>query len=143
MVAVDDDGAQGPQHAAADGVEHLQRAAREMIAAARSFLDAVEQVVEDNEALRDASSSVSDLVATVVESVRPGGRTVPWADEDQPPSSRSDWTAAAQGSATSSADVVAGPERERVDAETEEWARPLVDDAAPRRPSRVRRIAVD
>ena len=36
----------------AEGVEHLQRAAREMVAAARSFLDAIEKVVEDRDALR-------------------------------------------------------------------------------------------
>jgi len=39
-----------------EGVEHLQRAAHEMIAAARTFLDVVEEVVGDNAAV----SAVAD-----------------------------------------------------------------------------------
>jgi len=48
-----------------DGVEHLQTAAREMIAAARSFLDVVEDVVGDHAAvssLAEALGSFSHLV---------------------------------------------------------------------------------
>jgi hypothetical protein len=46
----------------ADGVEHLQRAAREMIKAARSFLDLVEEVVEDPDRITEAASSVTEMV---------------------------------------------------------------------------------
>ena len=46
----------------AEGVDHLQRAARELLAAARSFLDVVEQVVEDDERLAGAASSIVELV---------------------------------------------------------------------------------
>ena len=64
--ATPDDRSTGPGAGAADGeaddarvaegVEHLQRAAREMIAAARTFLDVVEDVVGDNAAV----ASVAD-----------------------------------------------------------------------------------
>ena len=58
-------GAQGPHDSGpelAEGIDHLQRAARELVAAARSFLDVVEQVVEDDERLSGAASSIADLV---------------------------------------------------------------------------------
>ncbi len=61
----DDTGAEDPQHSGpelSEGVEHLQRAARELVAAARSFLDVVEQVVEDDERLSGAASSIAELV---------------------------------------------------------------------------------
>jgi hypothetical protein len=41
----------------ADGVEHLQRAAHEMIAAARTFLDVVEDVVGDNAAVASVAEA--------------------------------------------------------------------------------------
>lgn len=44
-----------------DGVEHLQAAASEMIAAGRAFLDAVEDVVRD----RDAVASVVDAFGSI------------------------------------------------------------------------------
>jgi hypothetical protein len=47
--------------AGSEGIEHLQAAANEMIAAARSFLDAVEGVVHD----RDAVASVVDTLSSV------------------------------------------------------------------------------
>lgn len=43
---------------AADGVEHLQRAAGELIAAARSFLDAAEDLVEDRDLLAETVGAV-------------------------------------------------------------------------------------
>jgi hypothetical protein len=46
----------------ADGVEHLQAAARELLLAARSFLDVVEEVVEDRDRLAGAASGVIDLL---------------------------------------------------------------------------------
>lgn len=48
-----------------DGVAHLQAAAREMIAAARAFLDVAEEVVEDpkaGEALLESLSAVARRV---------------------------------------------------------------------------------
>lgn len=46
----------------ADGVEHLQAAARELVAAARSFLDVVEDVVEDPERFQGAARGVVSLL---------------------------------------------------------------------------------
>lgn len=46
----------------ADGVEHLQTAARELVAAARSFLDVVEKVVEDDQRMSGAAASFADLL---------------------------------------------------------------------------------
>ena len=69
--------------AGAEGVEHLQRAAREMVAAARSFLDAIEGVVEDRDALKEVSSTVVGLAATVGDAIGDavrGGRPAPWVD---------------------------------------------------------------
>ena len=57
----------------AQGVEHLQSAARELLKAARSFLDVVEDVVEDPEKLTGAASGLTDLVAAVF-----GRRPQPW-----------------------------------------------------------------
>ena len=47
-----------------DAVEHLQAAAGEMIAAARSFIDALEGVVHD----RDAVSSVVETFSSMAQS---------------------------------------------------------------------------
>jgi hypothetical protein len=54
MPAGDDDGL-------ARGVEHLQAAATELIAAARAFLDAAEEVVADPDRLRSMAEVVGDL----------------------------------------------------------------------------------
>ena len=47
----------------AEAIDHLQTAANEMIAAARSFLDAVEGVVHD----RDAVATVVDTFSSVAQ----------------------------------------------------------------------------
>ncbi|MDQ2678266.1 MAG: hypothetical protein M3Y51_05935 [Actinomycetota bacterium] len=54
----------------AEGIEHLQHAARELVAAARSFLDVVEQVVEDDERLSGAASTIADMVGRGLGSTR-------------------------------------------------------------------------
>ena len=46
----------------AEGVEHLQAAARELLLAARSFLNVVEEVVEDRDRLAGAAAGVTDLL---------------------------------------------------------------------------------
>jgi hypothetical protein len=61
----------------ADAVEHLQAAARELIAAARVFLEAAEEVVEDPSRFRDAADAAGGLLGDVVADLRraaPGGR---------------------------------------------------------------------
>jgi len=67
-----EDDADGADARVADGVEHLQRAAHEMIAAARTFLDVVEEVVGDNAAF----TAVTDAFGTWGQAMsRAAGRT--------------------------------------------------------------------
>ena len=72
---------------AREGLEHLQTAAHEMIAAARSMLDAVEELLDDPRAatsMATAFATVSRLVEGAVASVSgmgPGGASEP---DDEP-----------------------------------------------------------
>lgn len=53
----------GPMNDAADqGIEHLQAAAREMVSAARSFLDAVDEIIDDRDRLGSIANGLADLV---------------------------------------------------------------------------------
>jgi hypothetical protein len=51
-----------------DGLAHLQKAALEMIAAARAFLEVAEKVVQNPETVRNAVSTVGTLAKLVVQS---------------------------------------------------------------------------
>jgi hypothetical protein len=62
---------------AQEGIDHLQRAAVELIAAARAFLDVAEDVVTDRDRFTDAAGTVSDLVGSVMAAVRTG-----WSPDD-------------------------------------------------------------
>ncbi|UDY35942.1 hypothetical protein [Dermatobacter hominis] len=153
-----------PTSPGAEGLDHLQRAAKEMVAAARSFLDAIEQVVEDREALKEVSTTVTGLAATVGEALGDavrGGRPAPWVDPawtpdgegtsgpsgtagpGAPPAPTTRGPEASAGDDVVAPAVAPSPAEDDVDDNTEDWARPLVDPGSPRRPSRVRRIAVD
>ncbi|MGN6694717.1 MAG: hypothetical protein ACTHN0_11125 [Aquihabitans sp.] len=68
------------------GLEHLQRAAREMIAASRALLDVAEELVEDPK----AASGIIDLLGSVAgRSGRQAGRAAPHdGDDDDPPVQR-------------------------------------------------------
>lgn len=68
---------------AADGVEHLQSAARELVAAARSFLDVVERVVEDDERFTGAAGSLAEMVMGGLGAVT--GREMPNLRPDREP----------------------------------------------------------
>lgn len=57
-----------------DGVEHLQRAAREMVAASRAFLDVVEELVERPEAVQELLGAVGSLGELAGRAIRTGGR---------------------------------------------------------------------
>lgn len=65
-----------------EGVEHLQAAARELIAAARSFLDVAEEAVSDPAALEAVTSLFGEAWRAATRSpapapedeARPGGR---------------------------------------------------------------------
>ena len=56
-----------------EGLEHLQSAAKELIAAARSFLDAAEHLVEDPGVVRDAVATVTSLAALAGRAVMGAG----------------------------------------------------------------------
>ena len=70
------------------GLDHLQRAAHEMIAASRALLDVVEELVDDPR----AASGIIDLLGTVSgKRIRPGGvagARSAHADDDDPPVQR-------------------------------------------------------
>lgn len=63
----------------ADGVEHLQAAARELLLAARSFLNVVEEVVEDPERFTSAATGVVELLRDGLGgAIRPTSPLEPW-----------------------------------------------------------------
>lgn len=66
-----------PDTHAADGVAHLQAAAREMVAAARTFLDAVEDVVNDDERMSRVVDGVADLLRQATDAVSHVARHAP------------------------------------------------------------------
>jgi hypothetical protein len=60
------------------GLDHLQRAAREMIAASRALLDVAEELVEDPK----AASGIIDLLGSVAGRGARPGRPAPSSDDD-------------------------------------------------------------
>jgi len=66
-----------------DGTAQLQRAAREVLGAARSFLDAVEELVEDRDKLHGAVETVTGVVGDLVAKVSPN-RPSPWGEPEDP-----------------------------------------------------------
>jgi hypothetical protein len=53
-----------------EGLDHLQAAAREMIAAARSFLDAAEDLVDDPKAAEAVFDTLGSVVRTAARRAR-------------------------------------------------------------------------
>jgi hypothetical protein len=66
----------------AEGVEHLQAAAREMLQATRSLLDAAEGLIEDPAALRNLVGTLSGLAAAAAGRLRPDGAAAADPDDD-------------------------------------------------------------
>jgi len=88
---------------ASAGVAHLQRAGREFVSAARSFLDAVEEVVEDRTRLGELAESFTGFLGELSEAAR-GGST-PWGTPVRPtPRSAADTAAKADTAADTAAD---------------------------------------
>ena len=75
----EDTSAAEPAH---EGIAHLQAAAREMIAAARSFLDVVDDVVNDDDRLGQAVGGMTDFVRQATDAVSRAGRRS--TDTDRP-----------------------------------------------------------
>ncbi|MCB0978297.1 MAG: hypothetical protein KDB02_12650 [Acidimicrobiales bacterium] len=95
----DDDARERADEAGTDprveqGVEHLQRAAREMIAASRAFLDVVEELVERPEGVREVLGAVSSLGDVAGLAMRQARRSAPGREpshddgDDEPPVQR-------------------------------------------------------
>lgn len=65
---------------AAEGVEHLQAAARELIEAARDFLDVAQQVVDDPRATESVVETLTGLARVVRRSATGAaeGRSAPY-----------------------------------------------------------------
>lgn len=59
-----------PQDDVAQGIEHLQTAAREVIRAARSLLDAAEGLVEDPQAVQGLVGTLSTLAGVAAARLR-------------------------------------------------------------------------
>ena len=57
----------------AEGVEHVQAAAKEMIKATRSFLDAAEGLVDDPAALQSLVGTLTGLFQAAAGRLRPDG----------------------------------------------------------------------
>lgn len=57
---------------ASEGTEHLQAAARELIAAARSFLDVAEDAIEDSEVVDEVGALLRDLGRRAASAATPG-----------------------------------------------------------------------
>jgi hypothetical protein len=79
----DADGARGPGPTnplgdAAQGVEHLQKAAKELIRAVRSLLDAAEGLVDDPTIVQSVAGTLTDLAGAASTWLR----TSPPADDD-------------------------------------------------------------
>lgn len=56
---------------ASEGTEHLQAAARELIAAARSFLDVAEDAIEDSAVVDEVGALLRDLGRRVASAASP------------------------------------------------------------------------
>lgn len=66
------------------GLDHLQRAAREMIAASRALLDVAEELVEDPR----AAAGIVDLLGSVANRRGRSAPPAPGSDDDDPPVQR-------------------------------------------------------
>ncbi|MEZ5268114.1 MAG: hypothetical protein R2714_04185 [Microthrixaceae bacterium] len=69
-----DDRSDTPGSAVERGTEHLQTAGRELIAAARAFLDVAEEAIEDSEVVEEAGAMIRDVVARMGGSTDSGDR---------------------------------------------------------------------
>jgi hypothetical protein len=66
---------------AQDGLAHLQAAAKEMIAAARSFLDVAETLIEDPKAVQALGGAVTTLAKMAASTLMSSGPTHDGDDE--------------------------------------------------------------
>jgi hypothetical protein len=69
---------------AAQGVEHLQAAAKELIRAARSLLDAAEGLVEDPTVVQGLAGTFTDLAGAAASWLRTSASPSSDADDENP-----------------------------------------------------------
>lgn len=69
---------------AREGIEHLQAAAREMIRATRSLLDAAEELVDDPKAVQSLAGTIATVAQAAASRLRTdrGSGAAPRGDED-------------------------------------------------------------
>ena len=80
-------GDDSPVDAAREGLEHLQAAAHEMVAAARSMLDAIEELIDEPRAaaaMATAFGTISHLVENAVSSLTGAVGGGSSSDDDEP-----------------------------------------------------------
>ena len=65
----------------AEGIEHLQAAAREMIRATRSLLDAAEELVDDPKSVQDLVGSIAHAAQMAAGRLRGTGTGKPGDDD--------------------------------------------------------------
>jgi hypothetical protein len=127
-------------------VEHVQRAAREMIKAARSFLDLVEEVVDDPDRITEAAASVADMVkGSFSKPEQPWERSAWTETESEPePETESDSESETESDSEPESESEPEPDSEPVP-ESHLESEPHSRQPSKRTPpsSRVRRIAVD
>ena len=70
-----------PEDLARAGVEHLQAAAREVIQATRSLLDAAEELVDDPSAVQNLVGTIASVAQAAAGRLR-GEHNVPGPDDD-------------------------------------------------------------
>ena len=64
-----------------EGLEHLQAAAREMIQATRSLLDAAEELIDDPKSVQDLVGSLTHAAQMAAQRFRPSGSADPGDDD--------------------------------------------------------------
>ena len=64
--------AERPEDLARAGLEHLQAAAREVIQATRSLLDAAEELIDDPRSVQDLVGSLAHAAQAAASRFRPG-----------------------------------------------------------------------
>jgi hypothetical protein len=69
---------------AVDGLAHLQAAAKEMIAAARSFLDVAETLVDDPKAVQALGGAVTTLAKLAASTLMSSGTSSADGDDGEP-----------------------------------------------------------
>jgi hypothetical protein len=65
-----------------DGMEHLQAAAREVIKASRSLLDAAEELVEDPRSVQDIVATLTAVAQAAAARLRAPGAAADDGDDD-------------------------------------------------------------